>query len=421
MHAQGTQRRTVSGHVYRQRRKKGPVFYWKIRLPNGGEERKAIGPVWTGTGRTPGGFFTERSAKAALEARLTDLRRGVGIPARTGATFKDAAEHWFTSRDQEMEWKPSTRRDYRSALDRHLLPAFGHFRLDEVTSEKIESWRTAGMNAAKEKKLTRRTAAKLTTMLFSIFEAARKPYGILVNPVRDVDRIRIKYDAGDYDFYTVEEVFALVRAAETVPPTADESVPAADKKAAAKQDGAIYLTAAFTGLRLGEVLALRVKDVDFPNSVVRVMGSVDIKEGIGTPKSGKGRSVPMAEPVAQRLAQHLKRDHFTGPDDPVFPGETGRYLDGSALRRRFKAAQTRAKLRPLRFHDLRHTFGSLAVTQSESIRELQEWMGHADARTTHRYVHYKSRTGEAARLSKAFQVEVPDGVEATEVEEQTGS
>ena len=108
------------------------------------------------------------------------------------------------------------------------------------------------------------------------------------------------------------------------------------------------------------------------------------------------------------------------PTTPSSPGESGRYLDGSALRRRYKGAQTRAKLRPLRFHDLRHTFGSLAVTEAESIRELQEWMGHADARTTHRYVHYKPRKREAARLSKAFAIEtIDDAVEAVVVDNQS--
>jgi hypothetical protein len=63
---------------------------------------------------------------------------------------------------------------------------------------------------------------------------------VTVNPARDVDRIRIRYDQGKFDFYTVEEVFALVRAAETVTPTDDELVPAAVKLAAAKQDAAIY-------------------------------------------------------------------------------------------------------------------------------------------------------------------------------------
>ena len=112
MQTQSTRRRSVSGHIYRKTRSKGDVWYWKVRLPTGGEERKAIGPVWTGTGRTPDGYFTERTAKAALEARLTDLRRGIGIPFRNGATFRDAAEHWHTTRGEQRAWKPSTKRDY---------------------------------------------------------------------------------------------------------------------------------------------------------------------------------------------------------------------------------------------------------------------------------------------------------------------
>jgi hypothetical protein len=111
-----TQRnRRVSGHVYRKQQKKGPTWYWKVRLPDGGEERKAIGPEWTGTDRPPDGYFTKRTAQVALEARLTDLHRSVGISTRTGATFDDAAELWYTLGKTEKSWKPSTQRDYRWA------------------------------------------------------------------------------------------------------------------------------------------------------------------------------------------------------------------------------------------------------------------------------------------------------------------
>jgi integrase len=362
------------------------------------EERKPIGPAWTGKGRTPDGYFTERGAKQALEARLTDLRRGVGIPTPgTGVMFRDAAEHWYSHRAQQQEWKPSTKRDYRSALDIHLLPTFGERRLEDVTPRAIESWHTEKLAAGAFK---RRTAAKLTTMMHSIFEAARKPYGIKVNPVREVEPLRIHYDAGEYDFYSPEEVWALVRAAEK--PNAEEPTDA--DRMAAKQDAAIFLTAAFTGLRLGELLALRVRDVDFPASVIRVMGSVDLLEGVGTPKSGRGRSIPMVDDVARMLSRLLDRDRFASGEDFVFVGIDGRYLDGSALRRRYRAAQRRAKLRPLRFHDLRHTFGSLAIREFGE-RDVQAFMGHADSRTTARYTHYKPRLHEAARLAGAFRVE----------------
>jgi integrase len=113
----------------------------------------------------------------------------------------------------------------------------------------------------------------------------------------------------------------------------------------------------------------------------------------------------MVEDVARAISRVLQRDRFTSLDDYVFVGTDGRYLDSSALRRRYRTAQKRAGLDPIRFHDLRHTFGSLAITQAESVRELQDWMGHADARTTARYVHYKPRKGEARRLSQAFRLE----------------
>jgi len=93
----------------------------------------------------------------------------------------------------------------------------------------------------------------------------------------------------------------------------------------------------------------------------------------------------------------------------VFPGDLKHVLDGSALRRRFAAAQQWAGLRTIRFHDLRHTFGTLAVRGAESIVELQAWMGHAEVRTTMRYTHYQAQQDAAERLAAAFR---PAGVGA---------
>jgi integrase len=85
----------------------------------------------------------------------------------------------------------------------------------------------------------------------------------------------------------------------------------------------------------------------------------------------------------------------------------GGFMDRSALRRRFKEARDRAELRPLRFHDLRHTFGTLVINAANPV-EVQAWLGHADGRTTQRYLHYKSRAGEAQRIAAAFSVGAPE-------------
>ena len=96
---------------------------------------------------------------------------------------------------------------------------------------------------------------------------------------------------------------------------------------------------------------------------------------------------------------------LTADDDLVFPGQTGGHRDGAALRIRYKAAAKRAGFRP-RFHDLRHTFGTLAVRRAE-VPAVQAWMGHWSIQTTMRYIHHRDRGDEARLLAEAFRVEQP--------------
>jgi integrase len=218
-----------------------------------------------------------------------------------------------------------------------------------------------------------------------VMGGAAKVWGLPANAVAGVERHRQR-STGDLEVFSPEEVMALVRAA------------------ASDQDSAIYRTAAFTGLRRGELIALRWRDVDFPGSLIRVRTSFSGGE-LTSPKSGKVRSVPMAPDVASTLAALGRRELWTADDDLVFPGGQGAYLDGSALRRRYATALHRAALRPLRFRDLRHTFGTRMIAVA-GIRRVQEWMGHADVQTTMRYLHYAPRVQDAALVARAFQLSV---------------
>jgi integrase len=228
--------------------------------------------------------------------------------------------------------------------------------------------------------------------LHGILGRARRVYGLPGNAAVDVEKFPVR-SSGDIEVFSPEEVWALVRAA------------------CAEQDGAVFLTAAFTGLRMGELLALRWRDVDFAGRTIRVRASYYLGQ-LTTPKSGKVRAVPMAPDVAAALARLAQRVHWVGDDDLVFAGEAGRYLDGSALRRRYKAALAAAGLRPLRFHDLRHTFGTRMIAKAD-IRRVQEWMGHADIQTTMRYLHYAPRDEDPELVAEAFRLADP-------AEERTG-
>ncbi len=375
--------RPPSGHVFRVERARGPVWYMKYRLPDGRQVQKKLGPAWTGRGRPAAGYLTKRLAEDALREVLHEARRGT-LPGmtRSGATFADAAAEYLRYCEHDRGCKPSTLRDYRSNLDAHLLPAFGDQPLELISPEAIDTWRNSLTG------LSSRTSNKLLVVMGGVMRRAQHVWGLPSNPVASVEKHRAR-SSGDIDVFSPEEVMALVRAA------------------GSDQDAAIFLTAAFTGLRRGELLALRWRDVDFSGAAVRVRASYAAGH-LTTPKSGKVRSVPMAPDVAETLARLGQREHWTGDDDLVFCGETGDYLNGSALRRRYAAALARAGLRSLRFHDLRHTFGTRMIAKAD-IRRVQEWMGHADIQTTMRYLHYAPRDEDARLVAEAFQIDaVPE-------------
>jgi len=171
------------------------------------------------------------------------------------------------------------------------------------------------------------------------------------------------------------------------------------RAAESEQDAALFVTAAFTGLRLGELLAVRWIDVDFAKRLVHVRRAYTHGE-LGPPKSGRVRSVPLIDDVARVVDGLSRREHFVGPDHLIFPNTVGNPLDDSKLRRRFYRALDRAGLERIRFHDLRHSFGTLAV-QVFSLSDVKAYMGHADIQTTMVYVHHVPAGDAAERLSRA--------------------
>ena len=375
---------TVSGHLYRAERQRGPQWYMKYRLPDGRQEQRRIGPAWTSKREEPPpDHFTKRAAQAVLDETLAKARRGeLGGVARTRATLAEAADEWLHYVEHDRERKRSTVTDYKHMVDR-LKAELGDLQLADVTPERLEAYR----DQLTGRGLANRTVNKYLVVLHGIFQRAMKTHRLPANPLGLVEK-RPNRSRASIDVYSREEVMALVRAA------------------ASEQDAAIYLTAAFTGLRMGELLALRWRDIDFELDSVHVRRSfTGGKED--TPKSGRERTVPMAEEVAASLARLSQREDFTDDDDLTFCGPHGGHVMPSDLRSRYKAAIAEANLRELRFHDLRHTFGTHAIRTADS-REVMEWMGHQDLKTTQIYLSYKPQRDAAERISRAFRGSNPE-------------
>jgi integrase len=370
--------REVSGHVFLRRGKRGQRWYMKYRLPNGRQVQKTVGPAWTSKReKPPPGHFTKRGAQAVLDETLARVRRGdLGGAVRTGGTFADAADEWLRYVERDRERKASTVTDYRHTADR-LKRELGRVRLEDVTPERIESYRDSLIDRG----LANRTINKYLIVLHGIFRRAMKVHRLPSNPLTLVEK-RPNKSRAEIAVLSRGEVMALVGAAAT------------------ECDAAIYLTAAFTGLRMGELFALRWRDVDFELRSIRVRRSFTGGEE-GAPKSGRERTVPMADEVAETLATLSGRTDYTGDGDLVFCGARGGRQSPSKLRARYKQALAAAGLRQLRFHDLRHTFGTHAIRTADS-REVMEWMGHQDLKTTQLYLAFKPQNGAARRISEAF-------------------
>ncbi len=248
--------------------------------------------------------------------------------------------------------------------------------LEAITVERIDSYRA---RLVEEGKLSARTINKRLVVLHGILRRAMRVYGLRSNPAALVDRQPLRR-SGDFAVLDPAEVEALARAAES------------------DQDAALFRVAAFTGLRLGELRALRWQDVDFAKRLVHVRRNFT-HGAEGAPKSGRVRSVPLIDQAAKALDGLSRRDgsptRTTSSSSTSSAGTstTGGSATASTTR------STQAGLPRLRLHDLRHTFGTLAV-QAFPLTDVKAYMGHADISTTMIYVHHVPRVDAADRLSR---------------------
>jgi integrase len=370
----------ATGHVKLAERKRGDQWYVKYRRPDGRQVERKLGPAWTGNGRPPVGYYTRRTAEEALQAILTDLRRGIGASGRSSATFADAATEYLRYVEHVRQIGAVTVKDYRGVINGYLLPAFGEKLIESITPDMIDAYKE---RLIAEGRLSNRVIVRHLTVLHGVFKRAGRVWGLERNPASAdlVERPKVVY-TGEYRAYEPEEVELLVSH------THDE------------QDAAIFRTAAYTGLRQGECLALRWRDVDYVTGLLHVRRNYTNREE-KIPKGRRVRSVPMTPHVVDTLARLKERGYLTEDDDLVFSNTAGDHLCSWGLRRRYYKAVKAAGIRRLVFHELRHTFGTHAVRKLDGYA-VQSYMGHAHYSTTQRYLHHKPRREDAQKLADAF-------------------
>ncbi len=394
---------------------RGAPYYEALWRHDGRRIKRRIGRAWVEQdsagrwkprrGRVPDGYYDEKRAGAVAEQLAANYQPSAERTdrERRGATFADVAAKYLVWLEKVKGAKPATLADYRYQLapTGRIMTALGDRPAAKVVPRDVE----ALLESIAATGVKPRTVNKVRALVRAVFNYGAKSstFALTSNPVRDTDKRR-EAERAPLDYYSPEEIEALARTLEEgLHRTRKGSNDELRRELEAKnhQDAELVRVAAYTGLRLGELLALRWGDIDFTGAKIVVQRAVSAGVETST-KSGKVRRVPLPDQAVASLNRLSRRGDFTSPDDLVFCNSIGRRLDRYSLRNRFDEAREATGLRPLRLHDLRHTYGSLLARAGIDLVTIQAAMGHSSLTTTSVYLHARPAHEQAAAFSAAF-------------------
>lgn len=330
--------------IIRRLTKTGPRFEVEWRLPNRTKRSKT--------------FKSEREARVFEASLVTKFAAGDIVDPRAGrVTLAAVYGLWLASR---LDLSPKVRRGYESNWHNKIEPRFGGWHIARIDHQSIQAW----VNDMVESGLSPRTVRWAHSVLKMALDYAIDD-GLL--PARN-PAARTKFPPprhASHTYLSTGEVAALAEACGV--------------------QGDVVVILAYTGLRFGELVGLRVEDVDLRSRRLRIRRSITQVGGRlveGNPKSAAGRrSVPIPQRVmpilAQRIAGRL-------PGTPAITSPKGALLGLENWKRSTRWRQAIIKIdRPqLRVHDLRHTYASLARRAGADLRLLQKTLGHASITVT---------------------------------------
>jgi integrase len=387
--------RRSTGGVVVDTRRKSAVFALRFRA-YGQRQYVTLGSADDG--------WTRQKAEDALRHTLADVERGIWRPPDRGAaapapvlpedpTFHEFASRWVA--DNEPGWRVKTQLDYTWQLTHHLLPFFANHRLAEITVQEVDRYRAMKV---REGVLGATSINKTITRLAQILEVAVEYELIDRNPAKGKRRRVKAAKPAPVWLDRAEHISALVEAGGELDRRARR-----DRRHMLRR--AMLATLVFAGLRIGELLNLRWRDVDLNGGGAHGCGQLHVRgqedersrRGVRVAKTDAGVRDVDVLPVLQGILAMVPR---RGPDDLVFGTSRGRRQGASNVRRRvlapavaiadqrLEAAGEAPLPQPLTPHKLRHTFASVLVAMGCDPAYVMGQLGHADPGFTLRvYTH----------------------------------
>ncbi|MGH3497890.1 MAG: tyrosine-type recombinase/integrase [Nocardioidaceae bacterium] len=349
----------------------------KTRLTDDGDTRfVACYRDPEGRQRSAGTYSSRRAAERAAHREEAKVHQGDWHDHSRGqVTFTTYVETvWLPSKQVET----STLAAYRSYLDKHFIPTFGRRPMGKILPTEVQRWVTTATHGTHGAGLSAASVGKYHTMLASIFERALVDRVITFNPCANTElpkRVRKKtrtLTPGEYD---------------------------AILAALPEQHRLMVETAINTGLRWGELIALKPRHLDLKAgrlTVEETIVEVSIKNSpTGQrmltkpyPKDNEPRTMALPADLVEQLARHIAERKLK-KDDLLFPTRAGTPISRNTFRTRIwlPAIKASGVDFAVRVHDLRHAHASWLLAGGSDIKSVMDRMGHAQITTTQKYLH----------------------------------
>lgn len=307
-----------------------------------------------------GRFRTKKEAQRAAEAFLRPHNQGAHQP-QADMTLTD---FWFNFFEPEMlpTLKISTRKLYRCLTRKHLLPYFGSQKMCDIARVHVQQF----IGTKQRQGYSTETLGHFRDLLSKLLGTAVSWGWLPANPARGA-KLPPMERRREPRVLSPDEVGKI-----------SKSLPEPAR--------AIFLLGVTTGLRIGELIGLQVRDIDFSGRLLFVRRTV-YRGDVGTPKTrGNERRIPLADFAVQMLRQYL--EGRTVQSEWLFPSDAGTVLDDrNLIRRQVEPMCDRLGIPRFSWHSLRHTFSTMAGNIGVALPLLQSVLGHTSSETTAIYTH----------------------------------
>ncbi|CEG31417.1 site-specific integrase [Peribacillus simplex] len=340
-------------------RKEGKSWYYAIDMGKDSSGKRQI--------KKKRGFKTEKEAKNALAALMTDINKGNYVePSKL--SYSVYIDDWL--KDKKISVKKSTHESYKALIEKHIIPALGDTKLSDITSRQIQSF-IRDLFLTEE--LSDESIQKIYMIVKNSLNSAVKFELLAKNVCEKVERPKVQKK--EMKVWDVEEIQHFLKVAE-----GDHSY-------------MLFHLAVTTGMRMSEILGLRWKNVDLDNGVIYVKEQLERYSHNFTNVKTKAsnRNISISETTVQALRKQRKmilQEKLMSSSEEykdlnlVCPTSVGTPYLPSNLSKIFKRLTKTSGNKPIRFHDLRHSFATMLLSQSVNPKIVSEILGHSSSKIT---------------------------------------